>query len=66
MKADYCADWLKVSIANAEGDIYHEVVFKDVMMNGGPEGFDELNYDTTEAVQITVKFVSDWWQETIL
>jgi hypothetical protein len=66
MKADYCAEWLKVSIANAEGDIYHEVVFKDVMMNGGPEGFDELNYDTTEAVQITVKFVSDWWQETIL
>jgi hypothetical protein len=36
------------------------------MMNGGPEGFDELNYDTTEAVQISVKFVSDWWQETIL
>lgn len=66
LKKDYCADFLKVSVANAEGDIYHEVVFKDVMMNGGVEGIDELNYDTADAQQITVKFISDWWQEKLV
>lgn len=65
LKKDYCADFLKVSIANRAGDIYHEIVFKDVMMNGGVEGFDELNYETADALQISVKFVSDWWKETI-
>ena len=65
LKKDYTADFLKVSIANRAGDIYHEIVFKYVMMNGGVEGFDELNYETAEALQISVKFVSDWWQETI-
>jgi hypothetical protein len=64
LKKDYCADFLKVSIANREGDIYHEVVFKDVMMDGGPEGIDELNYESTEAQTLTVKFISDWWKET--
>lgn len=63
LKKDYVADWLKISIGNRAGDIYHEIVFKDVMMNGGIDNFDELNYDTAEALQISVKFVSDWWQE---
>ncbi len=64
LKRDYCADWLKVSIANRAGDIYHEIIFKDVMMNGDMTGIDELNYETGEAAEISVKFVSDWWQET--
>ena len=33
------------------------------MIYGGIDNFDELNYDTAEALQISVKFVSDWWQE---
>lgn len=64
LKKDYCADWLKVSIGNRAGDIYHEIVFKDVMMNGGLDGFDELNYDTADPITLTVKFVSDWWTES--
>lgn len=66
LKKDYTADWLKVSIANRAGDIFHEVVFKDVMMNGDVEGLDELNYETNDPLQITVKFVSDWWKETMV
>lgn len=67
LKKDYCADFLKVSIANAAGDIYHEVVFKDVMINGDlGGGFEELDYDSTDAIELTVKFVSDWWKETIV
>lgn len=66
LKSDYCADWLKVAIGNRVGDIYEEVVFKDVMINGDIDGGDEYNYDTTEALQITVKFVSDWWTDDMV
>ena len=63
LKKDYVADWLKISVANRAGDIYQEIVFKDVMMMGGIENYDELNYDTADALQISVKFASDWWTD---
>jgi hypothetical protein len=66
LKKDYCSDFLKISIGNRAGDIYQEIVFKDVMMNGGIDGFDELNYETSDALNITVKFVSDWWSNVTL
>lgn len=64
MKTDYCADWLKISIANKRGDIYHQITFKDVMINGGIEGLSDLDYESGEAQQCTVKFVSDWWDDS--
>lgn len=65
LKKDYCADWLKVSIANREGDIYQEVVFKDVMMSG-PITYDgALDYTSPDALDIEVSFVSDWWEERV-
>lgn len=63
LKKDYVAPYMQVLVANRQGDVYHKIVFKDVMMNGGVEGIDELNYDSGEAVTISVKFVSDWWEE---
>lgn len=63
LKKDYCADYLKILIANRQGDVYQEVIFKDVMMNGGPTGLDQLSYESTEAQTLEVKFVSDWWQD---
>ena len=63
LKKDYCADFLKISIANREGDVYQEVVFKDVMMNEGPTGLDELDYESNDAQQLDVKFISDWWKD---
>lgn len=66
LKKDYCADWLKVSIANREGDIYQEIVFKDVMINGNLE-FDgsSLDYTADDMCKLKVKFVSDWWEEVV-
>ena len=67
LKKDYCADFLKVSIANSAGDIFHEVVFKDVMMNGDlGGGFEDLDYESSDALTVTAKFVADWWKETII
>lgn len=64
LKSDYTADWMKICIGNRQGDIFHEIVFHDVMIMGGIENFGELNYDTADALQITVKFASDWWEDT--
>lgn len=66
LKREYCADWMDVAIANRAGDIFHEIIFKDVMMNGDiGGGYDELSYESGEAVTIEVPFVSDWWEETM-
>ena len=63
LKKDYCAQWLKVSVANREGDIYQEIVFKDVMINGALDFTSDLDYSADDALELTVKFVSDWWDE---
>lgn len=63
LKKDYCAQWLKASMANRNGDIIKETVFKDVMLSGGITNFSELSYESGEALEITVKFISDWWQD---
>ena len=65
LKKDYVAEWLRVCIANRAGDIIKEVVFKDVMLKGNIEGLGDLDYSSTDAVNITVHFVSDWWRETL-
>lgn len=67
LKKDCCAAFLKVSIANQAGDIYREIVFKDVMIMDSLGGNQEdLDYDSTDAQELTVKFRSDWWTETQL
>ena len=67
LKKDYCAGWLKISIANQAGDIYREIVFKDVMVNGDlGGGHEEVDYDSADALELTVKFKSDWWQDTMV
>jgi hypothetical protein len=65
LKKDYCAQWLKVAIANREGDIYQEIVFKDIMISGNLEFSGDLDYTQDEALTLKVKFVSDWWDEKL-
>lgn len=65
LKKDYCADWLKISIANRAGDIFQEIVFKDVMLSGALTIDGGLDYTTDDALTCKVKFVSDWWTETV-
>lgn len=64
LKTDYCADWLVVKHGNRVGDVFHEVIYKDVMIAGGLEYIDELSYESTDPAQLTVKFKSDWATET--
>lgn len=63
LKKDYTAQWLKVEIANRAGDVIRQAVFKDVMLSGKIDGMNELDYSNTEAGNLIVHFVSDWWKE---
>jgi hypothetical protein len=56
----YSADWMKVVIANRGGDIFRQIIYKDIFMVSGISGFDELNYESQDLIQIEVKFRSDW------
>ena len=60
LKVGYTADWFKVVIANRAGDIYREILYKDIMMSGGFEAYNQLDYGNNDLVEASVKFVSDW------
>ena len=64
LKKDYTADWLRISIGNRAGDVYREIVFKDVIMYGGLGLNDEYLYGETGIIEeLEIKFKSDWWTE---
>ena len=65
LKKDYVAEWMRVCVANRAGDVIKEVIFKDVMLFGNLDGLGELAYESTDPLNLTVKFKSDWWKETI-
>ena len=53
-----------ISIANRAGDIFQEIKFKDVMLNGALSGgISELDYTSDDMCTLTVKFRSDYWEE---
>ena len=67
LKKDYCADWVKISIANRAGDVYREIIYKDVMLKEGLDYQNELDYENADALtDFTVKLRSDWAVETNL
>lgn len=65
LKTGYVADWMKLVIGNRGGDIFREIIYKDVFPFDGLTGWSEATYDSTgEAVEITMKLKSDWAVET--
>lgn len=62
-KTDYAAPWLKIRVADRAGNVYQEVIFKDVMLNGALEFDGGLDYTADDALTLKVKMVSDWWVE---
>ena len=50
---------LKVVITNRVGDIFKEVIYKDVTLIDGLSGLDELNYDSNDRVDLEFKLESD-------
>ena len=65
IKNNYCAEWMRIAVANRDGDIFQEITFKDVMIGGPLEFSGELDYENNEALGLSVSFVSDWWTEKV-
>lgn len=65
-KSSYVAPWMKIRIANRAGDVYQDITFKDVMLNGPLEMDGGLDYTADDALNVKAKFVSDWWTEQVV
>lgn len=63
LKKDYLADWLRVKVANRAGDVFEDIIAHDVMLSGPVEGWGSFDYNSDDAVTLTVKFKSDWWTD---
>lgn len=63
LKREYVADWLRVKIANRAGDVFEDVIFKDVMLAGPVDGVGSYDYNSDDTLTLTVKFKSDWWND---
>lgn len=63
LKKDYCADFMEIKVANRVGDVFEDIVLKDVMLNGSIEGPGTYDYNSDEPLELTVKFKSDWWTD---
>lgn len=64
LKTDYCADFLKIQVGNRAGDIYREIIMKDVFLSGGISGLNEYSYEGNDLQEVEVHFRSDWAKET--
>lgn len=63
LKVDYTADWMHLRVANRVGDVYHDVVMKDVMLTGAVVLSADYDYSADDALELEVKFRTDWWDE---
>lgn len=63
LKSDYCADWMRLRVSNRVGDVYHDVIMKDVMLVGPVTPSADYDYTSDDALELEVKFRSDWWDE---
>ena len=64
LKESYCADNFRIAQANRDGSVWRAFVFHDVMITK-IDGLAELDYTNAKAADITVHFVSDYWDEDL-
>ncbi len=64
LKADHVADTLRVIQYNRAGDIFREIIYHDLQLLE-VSGIDDYDYSTgTDLMEISVKFASDWADES--
>jgi len=62
LKKDYTCDTMHISEANRDGTVWREIIFKDVFITA-LAGLDTLDYNSSDARQLTVTFRADYWEE---
>jgi hypothetical protein len=67
LKTDYTADFLQISVGNRAGDIYRQVIFKDMILSSINGGMGSLDYTSmSEPMEMEIKFKSDWWKDYVV
>ena len=59
LKQDYVADFLRIYVGNRAGDVWRDITYKDVILFGGLEGFETLDYSSTDIQTLKIKLASD-------
>jgi hypothetical protein len=63
LKKDYMCEAMTINEANRDGRVWRHVVFHDVFITG-MTGLETLDYQSSEARQLSVTFRSDYWDES--
>jgi hypothetical protein len=67
LKKDYTADFLQISVGNRAGDIYRQVIFKDIILYSVNGGMGSLDYsEGSTPMEMEIKFKSDWWEDRVV
>lgn len=67
LKKDYTADYMRIRVGNRAGDVYREILMKDIFVFGEITGLEEYDYSAGgDLQQLEVHFSSDWAQESTI
>jgi hypothetical protein len=64
VKSQYCSDSMRIAQANRDGSIWRAFKFYDTMITS-ITGLETLDYTSSDAQKLTVKFRSDYWDEDL-
>lgn len=64
LMSDYCADNLRIAIANRDGSVYRSIIFHKVLLTG-ITAQDNLDYKKNDAEKLQVTFRADYWEEEL-
>lgn len=64
IKTDYISDVLRIAEANRNGQIWRCYIFHNVMLTG-VTGLEDLDYNSSDARQLTCTFRADYWDDDI-
>ena len=62
LKKDYICKTMRIAEANRDGTVWREVVFGDIFITA-LTGLETLDYNNSEARQLSVTFRADYWKE---
>ena len=64
IKQNYISDNMRVAQANRDGTIWRSFIFHNIILTE-VSGLDDLNYDTNDAAELTIKFRADYWDDEL-
>lgn len=64
LMSDYCADNLRIAIANRDGSVYRSIIFHKVLLTS-ITAQDQLDYSKNDAEKLQVTFRADYWEEEL-